>query len=380
LKILYTNFHAGPGIGGHSVYILSLAAALAARHDITIATPEHSGLSRRAAELTGVRVVAQSFPNRIHKLWAAVRGMRAVIVDRGIDVIHVNGSSDHRLAILASCRLGAKKPRIVFTKHNDIAISGLGAALRARVGTDHVIGVCNFVRDRLAKTAYARRSLSTIPNGVDLDRFKPDDKQNIAQLRRDWVGRTLPEGVVFFGSHAGTDDYKGWLDLVRGVADLPLQKRNLVHILLAGALPKEALLHELTELGMADQVSFVGRLDDVRPFIAVLDVGFVLSYRVETISFACREMMAMGCPVMVSDHGGLPENITDGVDGWVIPERNVSAISKRVSAILDQPRQLLAMGGAARAKSVSEFGLDRFVSQTERVYHNVTGQAIRRTI
>src|SRR5690606_31393217 len=95
-----------------------------------------------------------------------------------------------------------------------------------------------------------------------------------------------------------------------------------VRIVVAGAPPRQDLWDEVAACGLAGQVSYAGRLEDVRPMLAALDAGFVLSYRVETISFACREMMAMGKPVIVTRHAGLPENVTDGVDGWIVPPRD----------------------------------------------------------
>jgi glycosyltransferase involved in cell wall biosynthesis len=304
-----------------------------------------------------------------------VRQLRRLVREGGFDLVHVNGSSDHRLVILATAGMGKKKPRIVFTKHNDIAISRFGAALRARVGTDHVIGVCDFVRDNLDASAYGRCGLSTIANGVDVQHFQPAAAHDRPALLRRWIDRPLPADALVIGSNAGTDNYKGWIDMVAAVARLPAVQRNRVQILLAGAMPGAEAMRRVAAFGMRDQVSFVGQLDDVRPFISALDLGFVLSYRIETISFACREMMAMARPVMVSRHGGLPENIDEGVDGWVVRERDISAIAARVGEVLAQPAQLRDMGQAARRKSLRRFGLDRFVAQTDMVYHDVTGHA-----
>ena len=73
-----------------------------------------------------------------------------------------------------------------------------------------------------------------------------------------------------------------------------------------------------------------------------------LSSRLETISFACREMMAMGLPVVVSDVGGLPENVEDGVDGWVVPACAPTAVSEVLREALREPEALEVMGEAAR--------------------------------
>ena len=121
-------------------------------------------------------------------------------------------------------------------------------------------------------------------------------------------------------------------------------------VLIAGEPPDEDPLRYVESLGMQDRVIFVGLLDDVRPFLAALDLGFVLSSRVETISFACREMMAMGLPVVVTDVAGLPENVEDGVDGWIVPACAPAAVSEVLREALREPEALAVMSEAARAR------------------------------
>lgn len=108
--------------------------------------------------------------------------------------------------------------------------------------------------------------------------------------------------------------------------------------------------------------------------VAAFDIGFVLSWRVETISFACREMMSMGKPVIVTRHAGLPENIHDHRDGWVVPVREPQAIAKLLQRVLDGEVALDEMGNQARQKSLREFGLAPFVDATERVYELAAGR------
>ncbi len=121
------------------------------------------------------------------------------------------------------------------------------------------------------------------------------------------------------------------------------------------------------ELGMQDQVVFPGLLDDVRPALAACDVGFVLSYR-EALSFACREVMSLGLPAWISNVGGLPENVTDGCDGWIVPVRDPRAIAGVLRGMLADLDRIRAMGAAAREKSLREFNLARFVDATFAVY------------
>ncbi|MCY1213239.1 N-acetyl-alpha-D-glucosaminyl L-malate synthase [compost metagenome] len=127
---------------------------------------------------------------------------------------------------------------------------------------------------------------------------------------------------------------------------------------------------KVAALGLGDQVVFTGLLDDVRPTLAAGHTAFVLS-RSETLSFACREAMAMGLPALVSDAGGLPENVTDGQDGWVVPCANIAALRARLEQILSAPERLAEMGEAALSKSRAYFGMDTFVAGTLAVYHAV---------
>lgn len=367
MNILYTNFHAAATIGGHSIYILSLLRALASHHNLVVAVPDGCGLARMAGDISNVRVVAQEYPSRFFKRLRAASQLRRIIREQQIDVIHVNGSADHRTVVHACAGLGRKRPRIVFTKHNDLPISTIGAALRARLGTDHVIGVCRYIEPMLRQSPYTRLPISIIANGVCGQRFQPYSTNQAQTARQALLGSRAADCRLLVGSNAGTNDYKGWMDMVQGLAVLGEQAKG-VYVALAGAYPNAEQMQALDATGLADRVIFTGPLDDVRPFLAALDLGFVLSYRVETISFACREMMAMGLPVIVSDQAGLPENITSGSDGWIVPRRDPQAVAAVMRDVLQGPMDLKAMGHAARRKSIEEFSVEAFSRQTEQVY------------
>ena len=105
----------------------------------------------------------------------------------------------------------------------------------------------------------------------------------------------------------------------------------------------------------------------MRASLAACHAGFVLSYR-EALSFACREIMGLGLPALVSDAGGLPENVTDGVDGWVVPVRDVPAITAKLRFMLDHPDAVRTMGALARETAVRDFNLQRFAAATQDVY------------
>lgn len=366
MKLLFTNFHDGDG-GGHTTYVLALATTLAARHDVHVAAPATSRLFRQADAVAGVHVWAQPFPNGLNR-WLARRRARhrlkALLHEHDFDVVHVNGSADHRL-VIAALRGRRRWPRIVLTKHNSKAMTGIGHWWRARRGTDAVIAVCDYTLRALMASPYRRCHLATVHNGVDIGRFAPWPDASAQRERRRWIGE---QPALLLGSNAGTASYKGWMDLVEALALLPLPLRPEVHLLIAGQPPAEDLRQRIAGLGLAEQVHFPGMLADVRSVIAAVDAGFVLSWGVETISFACREMMSMGRPVLVSDYAGLPENIRPGQDGWLVPPRDHQAMAQMLRHLLECRHGLPAMGRAARLHAEEAFGLPRFVERTEAVY------------
>jgi glycosyltransferase involved in cell wall biosynthesis len=358
VKILYTNFHGGDG-GGHTTYVTSLARGLAGRHQIHVAAPSGSRLNREARESSGVHVIDQPYPNGLGRLparWRARRQLAAYLRQHRFDIVHVNGSADHRL-VMAALRGVRSRPPIVLTKHNSKPMTGIGHAWRSRFGTDQVIAVCEFVHRQVMASPYARCRVATVFNGVDIERFAPQAHEPAAASE-----------PLLIGSNAGTASYKGWMDLVEALALLAPDQRARLRVVLAGGMPKADDLARIESLGVGAQVRFTGRLEDVRPMVAALDAGFVLSWDVETISFACREMMAMGKPVLVSDYAGLPENIRPGEDGWVVRARDREAIADALRRLLDERDALPAMGRAARLHAEAEFGMERFVGATEAVY------------
>ena len=364
MKVLLTNFHEGDG-GGHTTYLLALARGLAVAHEVHLAVPVSSRLYREAAMLEGVRIVAQPFPNAIAQLAAAMRARRRLrdyLRAHAFDIVHVNGSTDHRM-VLSACSGLAHKPKIVLTKHNSKPAQGMTHRWRAR-RTDLVIAVSEATRRMLETGPYARCRLLTVRNGVDIHQYLPWSDQAARAVRERWSG----DGRLLLGSNAGTAEHKGWMDLVEAVATLPAAQRARVDLLLCGKPPSVEQTQRIEALGMTPQVHFAGLLSDVRPVIAAVDAGFVLSYAVETISFACRETMAMAKPMLVSDYAGLPENIDDGIDGWCVPVRDRGAIAAAVAEMLEHPERLRTMGNAARRKAEREFGLDRFIAATEAAY------------
>jgi L-malate glycosyltransferase len=366
MKILFTNFHPGIG-GGHVTYIVSLCLGMKANHSVFVACPATSRLFKRASSIVGIQAIDMSFTTRPSSWFSARAALRALIVKEKFDVIHVNGSSDHKQVMLALVRLG-RPPRVVFTKHNDYGVSSVGHHVRARFSTDHVIAVSDYVKGLLLNSPYKRRPISTIKHGIDTQYFSPVSQVEKLQLRTQFFGQDTQDKIVL-GSVGGTKEAKGWLDLVCALSLLEPEQRKRFHVVVVGEPPDELLSARAVAYGVCAHLSFPGVIDDVRSVLAACDLGFILSYQ-EALSFACREKMAMGLPVLVTRVGGLPENVCEGREGWIVPARSPESIKRVLLQILSNPAQLSLMGAQARARAEHDFNLKNFIHSTVAVYQS----------
>jgi N-acetyl-alpha-D-glucosaminyl L-malate synthase BshA len=126
---------------------------------------------------------------------------------------------------------------------------------------------------------------------------------------------------------------------------------------------------EAQRLGVARDVRFAGRVDDVADLLRGADL-FLLPSETESFGLAALEAMACGVPVIASRVGGIPEVVTEGESGFLAPVGDVAAMTDRAIAALRDPAYLaeLRQGAVRRA---GDFSADRIVPQYERLYEDV---------
>jgi len=366
MRILYTNFHPGNG-GGHTTYLTYLFKGILSKFndiEVFIAAPKVSKLNRDLKQTYPDKVFDVDFPGKPKEIVSALfnaKKLKEIIVNHRINILHVNGTPDHKVVMLCKWiyRLDF---RIVRTKHDSFTMkeNWFANKLYSKY-TDQMIVVSNYQFEKVISKALHHKTV-VIKNGVDLEYFQPREKST--ELLEKF---NIQDDDLVFVSVAGTALHKGWQFLVEAASKLENSQRQKIKIVLAGNTPNPEVLESYIErFGMQEQVFFTGFMSDIREVVSIADVGFVLSISVETISFACREMMAMGKPILVSDYAGLPENITNNHDGWIV---NAGSSIQTISAIKHiKSLDLSSFSDAAKQKSTQEFGLDIFLDKTLKIY------------
>ncbi len=115
---------------------------------------------------------------------------------------------------------------------------------------------------------------------------------------------------------------------------------------------------------------FLGWRGDLDRIYADLDV-VALTSRNEGSPVALIEAMAAGRAVVSTEVGGVPDVVTDGETGRLVPVDDAVALAATTDALLDDASQRERLGTAARARVLATYGADRLVADVDRLYRRL---------
>ena len=253
--------------------------------------------------------------------------------------------------------------------------------------TDCIVANCDAVREvyRERLDLPAER-LVVIPNGLDLE-------PAAATARDDFRRREgLPEDALLFVTASRLEPTKAVDDLVeafalvvprsemplhggaagREVAAPALRSRSYLIVVGGGSeLPHLAALAK--RLGIAERVLFLGEVADVREVLAAADV-FLFASLYEGLPNALLEAMAAGLPAVATAVGGIPEVVTEGETGYLVPVRRPDLLAQRMVMLAGDGELRRRLGDAARER-MKAFSMERMVASYEDLYERVLAGA-----
>ncbi|HET6795039.1 MAG TPA: glycosyltransferase [Acidimicrobiales bacterium] len=285
-------------------------------------------------------------------------GEALVLVDaldaRGITRLHAHFA--HGPAAVAYLAHVVGGVEFSFTAHAKDLYTTPPAYVASRAAAARFVATCT-----TANAEYLVRRLGVDPDkvvvtrhGVDLERFGAVRRSSSGR-RILAVGRLVPK--------------KGLDVLVRACAVLARSGADFECVVIGGG-PEEAALRELIDrLGVGPFM----RLAGARPQPELVDeyAGadvFVLPCRVlpdgdrDGVPNVVMEAMAAGLPVVATSVSGLPEVVTDGVTGVLVPPEDPVRLAGAIGAILDDPAEGTAMGLRGRTRALDEFRWDRCIA------------------
>jgi len=184
-----------------------------------------------------------------------------------------------------------------------------------------------------------------------------------------WSARD-PGRVLFLGR---LGERKGSYDLLEALARLAPLHAGL-RAALGGDGEVEQTAARAAELGIADRVQLLGwvRAEQKEAQLEQAGIYALPSYN-EGLPMSVLEAMAAGMPVLATPVGGIPEAVTDGVEGLLVPPGDVAALAQGLGRLLADPALAQRMGTAARHKVEACFSSAAVLPQVERLYQELLG-------
>ncbi len=231
---------------------------------------------------------------------------------------------------------------------------------------DHIVSCSRTAADAHVRLGYANDRMSVIPNGFELDEFRPDPERR-ASFRED---AGIPADAPVVGKVARYHPAKDHQNFLRAAVHAQ-NKRPDLHFVLAGTdvVPGELLFCEYEQRLAPGTLHLLGRRDDIPRLMAALDVA-TLSSETEAFPMVLGEAMACGVPCVATDVGDVAYLLGD--TGIVVPPAVPEALADGWLQLVEAPEKREELGRKARRRVQENFSQEAVIEQYELVYERLT--------
>ncbi|MBT1452114.1 glycosyltransferase family 4 protein [Glaciecola sp. XM2] len=302
--------------------------------------------------MINVRVMGKHFltdPSVYISFWQTVKLCRKPLTNGKWRIFHARRVDEMIQGVLLKYIFGAKI-KLVFSSAAQRKRSGLTVWLTRKM--DGVIAVSN------RSASYIENDVDMVnPHGIQIDDYTPaPDKQKAWEA----LGFGGKYGIGILGR---VRKQKGVHLFVRGCIET-LQKYPDYHGLVVGAISSsnqafvDELKEEIEKAGLSDRITFTGELpfEQIPTIFSALSVVCALSDN-EGFGLTVLEAMSSGAAVLATEAGAWEDIIRPGVDGYIVPVNDQSAVNEKLNEILSDHNALSAMGQSGRERVEQQYSV-----------------------
>jgi glycosyltransferase involved in cell wall biosynthesis len=370
-------------IGGATPMAIGLADGLRKfDHEtmIVTGTPEPGeGTLEHEAEALGIRVERipalrrNPHPRDVVALWSLVgifRRWRPDLVLTHMSKAGALGRAAARLAGVPAVHTYHGKGFHVFKQRWKERSALASERLLARLGAGSIV-VSEIQRKEFVELGIDRpERLKMIHYGLALDPF----------LEAAGKGRPLrielgaPDDAVLVGVVGRVIGIKGQDVFIRAAARLSPRFPRARFLIVGDGADRSAFEQLAASLG-ANAVQFLGWRRDIPSVLASLDVVVLpTTFDFEGVPVSVIEALAVACPVVATDVGGVREAVRNGQTGLLVPPRDDAALAEAIARMIESPETAAAMGHAGQTLVKTLFGVDRFLREHDKYIREVAAR------
>ena len=341
------------------------------RHDVRVVSLSHGSTVTRLERLGVPTEVIEDEDDR-----RAAAALADRLVAFKAQVVHAHMFRAEVVAVLAADLVNERtghRPLLVSTVHSSRFRSAEDRELLEKITPriDCLIAVSDAIVRKIVAESRDSTRISRIYNGVDLERF---DTVIGREAARKEIG--VPRSAHLAVSIGRLEPEKGHPTLIEA---WPLVHHTFpdAQLLIVGEgserdrLEGLAAAHLRSEI-CCESVAFLGRRDDIPTILAAADVVVMPSYR-EAQGIAIIEALAAERAVVASNVGGIPEMITDGENGILVPSHDPAALASAIGLVFKSPEIGARLAAAGHALVHAELCIDYMLRDIEAIYALAVG-------
>ena len=368
-KILYINF--SEGWGGLEIFSYNIFSLMSnAGCNIIFAVTENSPL---AAKLD-----AEGFSHKIIKFKSGAYQkiiipfkIGKILSKENISIIHTFKSSDIRTAVIAMKIYFLKNIRLIH--HLQLLPEHPRKDLIHFYIYKHLYKLVSITRQmEKAVIKYwpvSEKKILTIYHGIDNEPFKAERKKSC----KNRIKHNIPSNKTVIGIVGQVTQWKGQYLLLEVFSELK-KIHSEIFLVIAGAPPKgeenflEKIKAYIVERNLENDVLLAGFCPNIPEMMSCFDI-FVLGSKNETFGLVVIEAMSSGCLVTASSAGGVPEIVTDSIDGFLykaFDENDLYSCLKKILNLNENVKTEIIKNAENTVKS--RFSIDRFKAEINELY------------
>ena len=326
------------------------------------------------AQLKGIKIINNPFLlRRINPIYdlLAFFYLYIFLIKEKPTIVHTHSSKAGLLGRLAAKLAGV--PIIIHTPHGHIFFGYFGSfktkifiileKLASRI-TDIIVALTNREKEDHIRLRIANKDkFIVIPSGVELNKFKEvpyNEKQN---LKRE-LG--IPENALIIGTVGRLEPVKGPEFLIEAAKYIIPKHPNTYFLFAGDGHLKKNLEKKASDLGIKNNIIFLGWRNDIAKIISVYDI-FVLPSLNEGMGRVLVEAMALGKPIVASNAGGIPDLVTHGKNGFLVPPKDPRELANYIQILLEDGEKREKMGMAGK-DMVKNFSKEKTVGKIAELY------------
>jgi len=350
------------GVGGEEISTLSLIKEMIKRGHQVYIYGNDSPLSKEIRGAGATHVVSNGYRRTFRGLMSDVLKINEIIKKNRINIVHSQSVLPTISCFIAISVIGRlTKTKLIF--HN----RGLHEYSYAIIGrlfnyfTDLVITNSDYERTRLIKNGLKESHCIRIYNSINIDFPREDElygDKGLLGFDRDTlvvgtVGRLVKEKGIQF--------------LLRAIKLVTQSYKKIMFVFIGEGNLRKILEKEADSLGINKNVLFTGTRRDLKKIYPIFDF-FVISSVFETFCNVALEAAAFGKAVIATKVGGLPEAVSDGKTGILVPLADVQRLAETITYFIENTDIADRMGRYGRKRIKEYFCVNRVGDEIERIY------------